>query len=68
MNEQEARARLIDAINAAGGQRAFANQHHFTVGYVHDVIYGKRALADRIARAIGLERITVYQEARHDNN
>lgn len=61
MNEQQARQRLIDAINAAGGQRAFADQHRFTPGYVHDVIYGKRALADRIARAIGLERVMTVE-------
>lgn len=70
-SEQEARARLIDAINAMnaaggqkGGQKAFAAKYRFTPGYVHDVIHGNRPMAYRIARAIGLmrETIVVYRE------
>jgi hypothetical protein len=61
MTEQQVLERLRTAIDAAGGQRKFAEQHGFTPAYVHDVLYGKRALADRILAAIGVERLVVYR-------
>lgn len=61
LTEQEVRERLRAAIADAGGQRAFASAHDFTVAYVNDVVHGRRALADRILAAIGVERKVIYQ-------
>lgn len=61
LTEQEVRGRLRAAITEAGGQRAFAAAHGFTVAYVNDVVHGRRALADRILGAIGVERKVIYQ-------
>lgn len=56
LTEQEVRERLRSAIVASGSQRNFAAQHRLTVAYVNDVLHGRRALADRILAAIGIER------------
>lgn len=61
MTEFEVRVRLNTAINAAGGQRQFAQAHGFSVAYVNDVVRGKRDLAARILAAIGIERRVVYE-------
>jgi hypothetical protein len=61
LTEQEVMERLREMVREAGGQRAFAAEHGFTVGYVNDVLHGKRALADRILATIGVERRIVYQ-------
>lgn len=62
LTEQEVIERLRVAIEESGGQRAFAEKHGFTAAYVNDVRHGRRAPADRILSALGLERITVYRE------
>jgi len=60
MTEQEVRERLRVAIQAAGGQRRFAEAHGFSVAYVNDVVREKRDLADRILAVIGIEREVVH--------
>lgn len=66
LTEQEVIERLRAACIAAGGQKAFARAHGLTPGYVHDVLHSKRAPADRILTAIGIERITIYREIGED--
>jgi DNA-binding transcriptional regulator YdaS (Cro superfamily) len=60
LTEQEVMDRLRAAVVEAGGQRAFAEKHGLTPGYVNDVLHGKRAFADRILSTIGVERQVVY--------
>ncbi len=62
LTEQEVIDRLREAVKAAGGLKAFAARHRFTSGYISDVLHGKRGLADRILRSIGIDRKTIYQE------
>lgn len=66
MTEYEVKKRLRAAIDAAGGQRRFAEAHGFSAAYVNDVLRGKRDLADRILAAIGVRRIVVYQAMYED--
>lgn len=61
LTEQDVMSRLKSAIEAAGGQRRFADLHKLTPGYINDVLHGKRALADRILSTIGVERRIVYE-------
>jgi DNA-binding transcriptional regulator YdaS (Cro superfamily) len=61
LTEQEVIERLRAAVSNIGGQRRFAQTHGFTPAYVHDVLHGKRALADRILMAIGVKRTIIYQ-------
>lgn len=61
MTEHEVIERLRAAIAEAGSQRAFAEKHGFTPGYVSDVIKGQRGLSDRILAAIGVERVIDYR-------
>ena len=60
LTEQEVITRLEKAVKAAGGQRQFARSAGLTPAYVNDVLHGRRALADRILSAIGVERRIVY--------
>lgn len=60
LTEREVMERLRAAVKAAGGLRRFAEQHGFTASYVHDVLNDKRALADRICAAIGVQRAVAY--------
>lgn len=62
LTESQVIERLRAACVAAGGQKAFAEQHKLTPSYVHDVLHGRRPPADRILAAIGVERVIVYQE------
>jgi DNA-binding transcriptional regulator YdaS (Cro superfamily) len=62
MTEHDVLTRLRAVVEAAGGQRAFAEKHGFTPAYVNDVLHGRRALADRICAAIGVRRTVVYQD------
>lgn len=66
LTEQQVIERLRAACATAGGQKAFAKAHGFTPGYVSDVLRGKRAPADRILAALGVERIVVYREQSED--
>lgn len=61
LTEDEVRESLRVAIESAGGQRNFAKTYGFTPAYVNDVVHGRRAFADRILQAIGIERVTTYQ-------
>lgn len=67
MTEQEVIERLRLAIQAAGGQRAFARAHGLSVGYINDVLRSKRTLSDRVLATIGIRRevmhIVTYHEA-----
>lgn len=62
LTETQVIERLRAACAAAGGQKAFAKAHGLTPGYVHDVLHSKRAPADRILAALGIERVVIYQE------
>jgi len=70
MQEHEVYERLHAAVEAAGGQRAFAKKHGLSVGYVNDVLRGNRELADRILATIGVERVirreVLYRERPHN--
>ena len=62
LTEQQVLLRLRAAVNEAGGQQRFAEQHGLHASYISDVLRGKRALADRILATIGVVRETVYRE------
>lgn len=66
LSEEDVREKLRAAIAAAGGQQLFAEQHHFSKAYVHDVLHGRRGFADRILAALGVERVVQYREITHD--
>ena len=67
MTEQKVIERLKQAVQSAGGQRAFAREHGFSVAYVNDVLRSKRPLSDRVLATIGLRRevqhVVTYYEA-----
>lgn len=67
MTEDEVIEQLRAAIADAGSQRAFAEKHGFTPGYVSDVLKGQRGLSDRILAAIGVERVVTYRMKEGNN-
>lgn len=62
LTESQVIERLRAACVAAGGQAAFAKANGMTASYVGDVLQGKRAPAERILAAIGIERLIVYRD------
>lgn len=60
MTEDQARKRLKSAIDAAGGQRAWARAHNLSAPFVNDVLHGNRQISDRICEALGLVRVVTY--------
>ena len=67
MTEQEVIDRLKAAVDVAGGQRAFARAHGISVGYVNDVLRGKRALSDRVLATIGIRRQILHIVTYHED-
>ena len=56
-----AQRRLAAVIQRAGSQRAAARSLGVSAAYLNDVLRGRRAVSARLARALGLERVTVYR-------
>lgn len=54
--------RLRDAVKAAGGQLAYAAQHRIDRSYLNNVLCEQRPLTDKIAKTIGLKRLSVFVE------
>lgn len=63
MTEKDVRERLRNAVEQAGGQKAFAAQHRMSAGYVNDLVNGRRLLSDRVLSAISVVRKVTYEEA-----
>ena len=57
MTEAEVLERVKQAVDAAGSMRAFARLHNLTPSYVHDVLKGRRAISERVAAIVGVERV-----------
>lgn len=59
--------RLKAACRAAGSQRAWAERHGLSLGYVNDVITSRIAPGEAVLRALGLAKVTKYVELRRVN-
>jgi hypothetical protein len=66
LSEQDVLKRLWDAVEAAGGQRAFARTHGLSVAYINDVLRGKRTLSERVLATIGLRREVMHIVTYHE--
>ncbi len=60
LSEEAVRSRLRDAVDVAGGQRAWARLHKFSAAYVNDVLLGRRAPAEKVCAALGITRRVAY--------
>ena len=61
LTRDQVQARLVAAIRAAGGQAAWAAAAGISAAYVSDVLHGRRAPGSSIQRALGIERVELYQ-------
>lgn len=55
---------LLDELTArceASSQTILARELGISVSYLGDVLHGRRGISDRMARALGYERLTVYR-------
>lgn len=59
--------RLKKACREAGTQKAWADRHNLSVGYVNDVITSRIAPGEAILNALGLAKVTKYVEMRKVN-
>lgn len=62
MNEQDVLDRLRAAIELAGSQKRFAEQHGISLQYVNDVLRKRREPGQKILDALGIERFVNYRE------
>lgn len=61
LTEQELIERLRDAVNRAGSQKDFAQQHGISEQYLSDVLRSRREPGQKILDALGVERVVRYQ-------
>ena len=52
---------LADACVVAGSQKAWALENGISPQYVCDVMQGRRAPSDRLARALGYRRVVSFE-------
>lgn len=52
---------LAVACKKAGGQKAFAEANGMSLGYVNDVLNGRRDAGDTILSALGFVRVIRYR-------
>lgn len=62
LNERDILDRMRAAVEQAGSQRAFAEQHKISLQYVNDVLRGRREPGQRILDALGVEKVVSYRE------
>lgn len=53
---------LADACAAAGSQQAWACANGISPQFVCDVLQGRRAPSDRLARALGYRRVVSFEK------
>ena len=61
LDTEQMRTRLRKAVNADGGQKAWALKNGVSPQYVSDCINGRRDIGEKISRALGYVPVTVYQ-------
>ncbi len=55
---------LRESCRKAGGQSAWAKAACVRVGYVNDVLSGRRKPGDSILRGLGVEKLVIYRKVR----
>lgn len=58
-------ARLQKSVNAAGGQKAWAEKRGISLAYVNDVLHHRKLPGDKITRALGLEKALLWRTPAH---
>jgi len=56
-------ARLQDAIDAAGGQKAWAEANGMTPQHLNDVLMARRDISEIVLASLGLRRVVRYSES-----
>jgi DNA-binding transcriptional regulator YdaS (Cro superfamily) len=64
IDEGTAREMLSRQCADVGGQQAWADLHNVTPQFVCDVIKGRRNVTNKIAYAMGLRRIILFERAK----
>ncbi len=56
--------RLQAECEKLGGQAGWAKAHGFSPAFVNDVLRGRRDITDRLAEALGFQRVTLWKDLR----
>jgi hypothetical protein len=64
MNIAEVYSLLDRRIEEAGTAEEFARQSGLSPQFICDVRQGRRRITDRLAKALGLKRVEVFEEIR----
>lgn len=60
-NETFVREELKEAVEKAGGLRAFARQHNLDPGGLSWMLQGAKCISDKVARTVGWSLVTEYR-------
>lgn len=61
ISEEEMMQMVLVRVADAGSQKAFAEQAKISESYLSDVLRDRRGIGDRIAEALGFERVVTYR-------
>ena len=57
----EVLSHLAEECEAAGGQQAWALRHHLSPQYVCDALKHRRALGQKLTKALGFRFVAMYE-------
>lgn len=57
---------IMDRIEARGSQKAVAEELGISPQYLSDILNGRRSVSDRVAEALGMERVTTWRPIQYD--
>lgn len=61
ITELEVLERFKNAVREHGGQRAFAQKHHFSPSYINDIMFQRRKISETILPTLGVERVVTVE-------
>ena len=61
LTEDQALELLASECRAAGGQQAWAQRHRISAQYVCDALRRRRALGQKLTKALGLRFVAMYE-------
>lgn len=64
LTKEDIMKHLVQAVTDAGTKKAFAEQSHLSQAFVGDVLNGRREPSDKILKALGYRRVTLYERVR----
>jgi len=62
ITHDEMKTKILAVVKSAGSQYAAAKQLDISAAYLSDILAGKRAISDSLARKLGFRRSLMYRK------